>query len=133
MSRLSRARGRFTKVALGYGYQSWRMLVLLMLSVTAAVSIAIASGDNALAHTKAAAMSGPCSPVERALVGVDAALPILKTGIAATSEPASALPSGNAALVAITGFQALGWAAATLFVAGFTGAVRSVTLGHARQ
>ncbi|GAB3062425.1 oxidoreductase [Intrasporangium mesophilum] len=121
---MTRAWGKFTKLTLGYGYQSWRMLILLAIAIATAVAIAIASGDTALAHTKNAPAPGPCSSTERALVGVDAALPLIRTGVAATCAPASNLPRGNTALLAITGFQAVGWVAATLFVAGFTGAVR---------
>jgi hypothetical protein len=64
-----------------------------------------------------------CSAVERVGVGLDLGLPLVKTGIRAHCDT-TASTTGQVLTVAGWGLQLLAWAFATLFVAGFTGAVR---------
>ena len=64
-----------------------------------------------------------CSVGERDAVGLDLGLPQVNPGAQAHCET-TASPSGQ--VLTVTGWvlQLLAWAFATLFVAGFTGAVR---------
>jgi hypothetical protein len=65
----------------------------------------------------------PCPRTDRIVLGVDTALPLVTTAVGTTclSRPTRA---GQVITVAGLTAQILGWAFATLFVAGFTGAVR---------
>jgi hypothetical protein len=90
-----------------------------------------------LAQVKSTAAPGPagsnaepagesavaCSTVEQIGAGLDLGLPLIKTGARDTCRPTT---STTGQVFTITGWivQALAWAFATLFVAGFTNAVR---------
>jgi len=80
-----------------------------------------AGGEGGLALAGSAA-SAPCSLVRRIVVGLDTGLPLVSTA-AGACRPTDT-ESGDALTVAGWVLQALAWAFATLFVAGFTGAVR---------
>jgi hypothetical protein len=136
--RAEKAWGRLTGVTLGYGYQPWRALAFLLAIVATAVGISIwLGGQGALAHTARGGSAGsPCSTVEQAAVGLDLGLPLIKTGARDRCDISTAAkeltvfgwtvdrPPGEALLVAGAVLQLLAWGFATLFVAGFTGAVR---------
>ena len=64
-----------------------------------------------------------CSVVERVGVGLDLGVPLIKTGVRDHCDVTTSA-TGQALTVAGWALQPLAWAFATLFVAGFTGAVR---------
>lgn len=114
--------GTFTRWTLGYGYQPWRALIGLLATITLAVLMTVAFGTSALAQTEAAGDPGAeCTVAQRALVGVDYGLPLVQTGVTDLC-----VVAGEATWLITAGLvlQVLGWAFATLFVAGFTSAVR---------
>jgi hypothetical protein len=122
--RAARAWAQLTGITLGYGYQPWRALIGLLAVVVLGVFLSLFSPDDALAHPTGSTTPGAaCSPVERIGVGLDTALPLIKTSAGARCE-ATATPAGNRVTVAGWVLQVLAWACATLFIAGFTGAVR---------
>ena len=99
--------------------------VLCLLAVLAtAVLLAVTIGAHGgLTRTNAARAATPCSTVERIGVGLDLGLPLINTGARDRCD----LTSGTTGeLLAVAGWslQLLAWAFATLFIAGFTGAVR---------
>jgi hypothetical protein len=120
-----RAWARLTRLTLGYGYQPWRALLALIAVAITAVILALTLGaQGGLARTDPQPPTATqCSVVERVAVGLDLGLPLVKTGTPAQCEPTTS-PSGQVLTVAGWGLQLLAWAFATLFVAGFTGAVR---------
>jgi hypothetical protein len=106
----------------GYGYQPWRALGWLTGVVLVAVLLAVVLGTaGGLARTAPA--SGPCSVVQAVGVGLDLSIPLIKTGARETCAM-TGTAAGQSLTVAGWVLQLLGWAFATLFVAGFTGAVR---------
>jgi hypothetical protein len=120
-----RAWARLTGVTLGYGYQPWRALLFLIAVAITAVILALTLGaQGGLARTDPQPPTATqCSVVERVAVGLDLGLPLVKTGTQAHCEPTTST-TGQVLTVAGWGLQVLAWAFATLFVAGFTGAVR---------
>jgi hypothetical protein len=123
--RTERAWARLTGLTLGYGYQSWRSLLVLLAVVAIAVALALTLGAHGgLARTHPAAPAAArCSIVERVGVGLDLGLPLIKTGTRANCDLTSSA-AGQMLTVGSWILQLLAWAFATLFVAGFTGAVR---------
>jgi hypothetical protein len=114
---------KLTGVTLGYGYQPWRALIGLLVVLAAAGSLCVAA-DKSLAHTRNSPTPGAgCTVVERMGVGIELGLPLIKTG-ARTQCDFATTTTGQALTVVGWGFQLLAWAFATLFIAGFTGAVR---------
>ncbi|MBO1335079.1 hypothetical protein [Streptomyces sp. VRA16 Mangrove soil] len=116
---------RLSGLLLGYGYQPWRALVWLLCVLMVSVGLALVLGSQgALVHTAQSAAPGTqCSAVEQIGAGLDMGLPLVKTGQAATCRAAA--DGWGQALVAVGWpLQVTAWAFATLFVAGFTGAVR---------
>ncbi|MFD5250402.1 hypothetical protein ACFWIW_38045 [Amycolatopsis sp. NPDC058340] len=116
---------RFTGLALGFGYQPWRALLLLLTVLAGSVVLALVlGGQGGLAHTaRASAPATPCGVVERIGVGLDLGLPLVKTGARELCAPTGSA-AGQALTVAGWVLQLAAWASATLFIAGFTGAVR---------
>jgi hypothetical protein len=123
--RTERAWARLTELTLGYGYQPWRALLALLAVVTIAVVLALTLGAHGgLARINPQPPTATqCSAVERVAVGLDLGLPLVKTGIRDHCET-TASTTGQVLTVAGWRLQLLAWAFATLFVAGFTGAVR---------
>ncbi|MFI7209391.1 hypothetical protein [Micromonospora aurantiaca (nom. illeg.)] len=123
-SRAARTWVRFTGVTLGYGYQPWRALVGLALAATVAVLICVTS-TGALAHTHGTAAPGsPCSLPERIGVALDmTGPPLVKTGTRSVCD-VSATGAGGRLMMAGWALQLLAWAFGSLFIAGFTSAVR---------
>jgi len=123
--RAERAWARLTGLTLGYGYQPWRALLFLVAIATTAVVLALTLGvHGAVARTDPhPPAASRCSVVERVGVGLDLGLPLVKTGTRDHCDT-TASTTGQALTVAGWGLQLLAWVFATLFVAGFTGAVR---------
>lgn len=116
--RAERAWVRLTGLTLGYGYQPWRALFGLLAVIGAAVVLAVVlGGQGGLAK----AQDIPCTVVERVGVGLDLGTPLLNTR--ARCETTT---SGAGQVLTVTGWllRLLAWAFATLFIAGFTSAVR---------
>jgi hypothetical protein len=123
--RAERTWARLTKVTLGYGYRPWHALLFLIAVATTAVVLALTLGAHGgLARINPQPPTATeCSAVERVAVGLDLGLPLVKTGIRAHCDT-TASTTGQVLTVAGWGLQLLAWAFATLFIAGFTGAVR---------
>lgn len=100
---------RFTGLTLGYGYQPWRALLGLLATVVVGVVLALVLGNP------------ECTTVAKIGLGLDLGTPLLDTQVQCATTDTSA---GQALTVAGWGLSLLAWAFATLFVAGFTGAVR---------
>jgi hypothetical protein len=113
---------RLTSFTLGYGYRPW--LALAWLAGVALVSIALAL---ALGAAGGLAQPGPtggaCTVLQHVGVGLDLSIPLIKTGARERCDVTDGV-AGQWLMVTGWGLQLLGWAFATLFVAGFTAAVR---------
>ncbi|GAA2667214.1 MULTISPECIES: hypothetical protein [Actinosynnema] len=119
LGRGERAWARLTGLLLGHGYQPWRALLGLLAVLVVAVALALALGGDGLART--GTPQGPCPVVERVALGLDVGSPLLTTK--PRCEP-TGTASGQVLGVAGWLLRLLAWGFATLFVAGFTGAVR---------
>ncbi|MEV5967215.1 hypothetical protein AB0L70_35930 [Kribbella sp. NPDC051952] len=123
--RRERAWARLTGLLLGYGYKPGRALVGLLAVVAISVILTCVAGQHGgLIHRSQTMSPGTaCNAVERIGLGLDLSLPLIKTSASATCTTA-ATHTGN--MLTMTGWflQAAAWALATLFIAGFTGAVR---------
>ncbi|WP_432902018.1 hypothetical protein ACQP1S_00635 [Micromonospora matsumotoense] len=120
--RSTRLWARTTGFLLGYGYQPWRTLVGLL--AVAVVSIVLCLTSPALVHTKNNPRPGtPCRTAERIGVAIDLSVPLIKTNARNQCDIAGTADGDRLAIMGWL-LQALAWAFATLFVAGFTGAVR---------
>ena len=114
--------GRFTGLTLGYGYQAWRALIgLVAVTLTTAMLMLLPIGACGLYVKDHPAEH--CETVDRIVLGVDTALPLVTTSVGANCVPRNTT-SGQVITAASLTAQILGWAFATLFVAGFTSAVR---------
>ncbi|BBH67084.1 hypothetical protein ACTI_37690 [Actinoplanes sp. OR16] len=120
-----RAWARITGLTLGFGYQPWRALLLLVGVLLLSVSAAVLAGhDGGLAHTSRTTTPGAaCSTLEQIGVGLDVGTPLFKTGTRDQCAP-TATTTGQALTIVGWLLQALAWAFAALFIAGFTSAVR---------
>lgn len=109
---------RFTGLVLGYGYQPWRALIGLLLVVAASVTLAVVlGGQGGLAATEGAA----CPPLDRVAVGFEVGTPLLNA-----DSRCAITDTGPGQVLTVAGWalRLLAWAFATLFIAGFTSAVR---------
>jgi hypothetical protein len=119
---------RITGLTLGYGYQPWRALLILLVVVITSVVLAIALGAHgALIHRQdlqnPQATTLSCSIAERVDVGLTVGAPFLDTPsedrcITTNTATGIVLNYSTRSLQLLTG------ALAALFVAGFTGIVR---------
>lgn len=124
--RAERTWARLTGLTLGYGYQPWRALLGLSATVITAVLLALVLGAHGgLARPQAKTTPAPlrCTVVERVGFGLDVGTPLITTGARSRCDATSTLAGQT---LEITGWvlRLLAWAFATLFIAGFTGAVR---------
>jgi hypothetical protein len=120
--RAERGWARLTGVLLGYGYQPWRALIGLFAVILTAVVLSVVLGAHgALAQTPLT--STECTVVQRIGVGLDLGTPLITTGARARCDATNSA-TGQALAIAGWGLRLLAWAFATLFIAGFTGAVR---------
>ncbi|MEV4320545.1 hypothetical protein [Actinocrispum sp. NPDC049592] len=119
--RAERLWARLTGLVLGYGYQPWRALIgLLAVVVLSAVLAVVLGGRGALTQVRG---SGGCSVIDQVGVGLDVGSPLVSTGARARCD---ATNTGAGQVLTSLGwlFRLLAWGFATLFIAGFTGAVR---------
>jgi hypothetical protein len=120
-NRRDRAWGRFTWWTLGYGYKPWAALIWLLGVVVISAVLTFFIGIYGLSVKDHPTQA--CSAVDRVVLGVDTAVPLITTPVSGTCVPRpNRAGQWMSALSVIE--QAAGWAFATLFVAGFTGAVR---------
>jgi hypothetical protein len=114
---------RLTGLTLGYGYHPWRALIGMLAVLILAVVMCLSAGDG-LAHTNDCPTPGKaCSSIERINVGLNLGVPLVNTGTQTTCGITNT-SSGHHLIIAGWILHALAWAFATLFIAGFTAAVR---------
>ncbi|MFI0373428.1 hypothetical protein ACH35V_36680 [Actinomadura sp. 1N219] len=151
LSGAERLRLRVLRIVLGYGYQTWRALVGLALTVVATVILTVVAAQTtdavqmpprpgpapAPADAPAAVAAGEgasgqgedgqtrhCQFVDQVGLGIELAIPLLNTtrrtrcNLIATSDGEQWIVAAGWAP------QFLGWAFATLFVAGYTKLIR---------
>jgi len=126
LSGAERAWGRLTGITLGYGYQPWRALLLLIATVAAAAALSVAGGHHGALTAKSAAATAtdrPCTITDQIGIGLDVGTPLIKTGARDRCQ-STTTSAGQALTMAGWLLQLLAWTFATLFVAGFTSAVR---------
>ncbi|MFC9916422.1 hypothetical protein [Streptomyces sp. NPDC127197] len=123
--RAERTWARLTGFFLGYGYQPWRALVALAAVMIISVLVSVTAGAHGgLTRTDLDGQGASgCSVVEQVGFGLDIGLPLIKTG-AGSRCGVTDQAIGESLTIASWGLQASAWAFATLFIAGFTGAVR---------
>jgi hypothetical protein len=125
--RATRTWVRLTGLFLGYGYRPWRALIALTLVLAAAVLAAIILGGSygALAQIRnpPPVTPVPCTWVERIGVGLDLGTPLITTNTRTRCDTTNTTP-GHILTIAGWTLRLLAWAFATLFIAGFTTAVR---------
>ena len=109
---------------ISYGYRPWRALAFLLAVLGLAIALVLSANAHQLtAHPKATG-GGTCSLVENLGLAADIAIPLLSAGAKQRCEIITAATAGQWHLGAAYVLQVLGWAFATLFVAGYTGLVR---------
>jgi hypothetical protein len=119
---------KITGIILGYGYQPWRALLLLVGVVVTSVVLGITVGAHgALVHPldpkNPAAAIVPCTVTERVEVGLAVGAPFFDTH-ARDRCTTTNTATGIALSYSTWGLQLLTGALAALFIAGFTGIVR---------
>jgi hypothetical protein len=122
-----RAWGRLTGITLGYGYQPWRALLLLLATLATAITLSVTGGHHGGLAQKpaisAAVAATACTTIDQIGVGLDLGSPLIKTGAGDRCQPTNT-PAGQTLTIAGWILQLLAWTFATLFIAGFTSAVR---------
>ncbi|MEV0066649.1 hypothetical protein [Amycolatopsis sp. NPDC050768] len=121
-----RAWARLTGLLLGYGYQPWRMLLALFATLIFSAVITTELGAHGgLAQIQMPTKPTPvaCTLVERIGVGLDLGTPLISTGARARCDATSSAV-GQTLTGLGWGLRLLAWGFATLFIAGFTSAVR---------
>lgn len=115
----TRRRHRLFGLALQYGYQPLRAVALLagVLLIAALLFGALAGGTRTEA-------GGHCAVVDRVGLAIDTAVPLVSTGADDRCKLATGTGAGQALAVAGWVLTLVGWASATLVVAGYTGLVR---------
>lgn len=114
-----RLRHRLFGWFLQYGYQPLRAVALLGVTLAAAALLFVLVADGTRTPT-----GGPCPVVDRVALAIDTAVPLADTGVDERCALATTRPSGQRLAAAGWVFTVLGWASATLVVAGYTGLVR---------
>lgn len=125
--RSSRIWGWLVGVMLGHGYRAGRALAALALLVilSACVTATTALGRQGLmAFVPAGTPRTACSATDRALVGVDFSLPLVKTGVGERCLVDTHTASGRTLSIVGPFIQLLAWFLSTLFIAGFTSLIR---------
>jgi len=115
---------RVTGATVGYGYRP--AIALLWLAATLATAVVLVTAVAGPAGLTRAA-TGPCSAVEQIGLALNAATPLVKPDTQQRCQILTTTGLGQFVVVATWLLQALAWAFATLFVAGFTGLVRKTT------
>ncbi len=114
---------RTSGVTLGYGYRPARALAGLLVSLLLACLLVLLAGGSGNT-TRSGPVRQPCSVTEHLALAADLSVPVVKL---AARQPCALSPiSAGAQWFVVGGWVTtlLGWAFATLFVAGFTGLVR---------
>ncbi|WP_406069426.1 hypothetical protein [Micromonospora sp. NBC_01638] len=125
LSAAERFWGRLIGITLGYGYQPWRALLLLLATLAVAVALSVVGGHHS-GLTQKPLTSGAataCTTIDQIGVGLDLGAPLLKTGARDRCQPTDTA-AGQTLTIAGWILQLLAWSFATLFIAGFTSAVR---------
>jgi hypothetical protein len=115
----TRLRHRLFGLTLQYGYQPARAVALL--AVVLAVAIGLFVGLSSATSTPAGT---GCPAVDRIGLAVDTAIPLVSTGAADRCQLSTGTAAGQALAAAGWVLTLLGWATATLVVAGYSGWVR---------
>ncbi|MFE9190036.1 hypothetical protein ACFYL6_10535 [Micromonospora sp. NPDC007208] len=125
LSAAERAWGRLIGITLGYGYQPWRALLLLLATLAVAVALSVVGGHHGGLAQKAVASgaAAACTSIDQIGVGLDLGAPLLRTGARDRCQPTDTA-AGQTLTIAGWILQLLAWSFATLFIAGFTSAVR---------
>ncbi|WP_041832500.1 hypothetical protein [Actinoplanes sp. N902-109] len=124
----------------GYGYQTWRAVVWLVLVMVLAMALGIIGGHQdrggapVLVRRATAAAPGQAKPgvpqrctlVEQIGVGLDRGLPLVNTGVRDKCEINTNTVAGQWATGIAWLLQVLAWLFATLAVAGYTGLIKKV-------
>ncbi|MFF0371090.1 hypothetical protein [Micromonospora sp. NPDC005087] len=119
-----RAWGRLIGITLGYGYQPWRALLMLLATLALAVTLSVIGGHHGgLAQKPVTSAAAGCTTIDQIGVGLDLGTPLLRTGARDRCQPTDAA-AGQILIIAGWILQLLAWSFATLFIAGFTSAVR---------
>lgn len=133
LGKWSKTWAKFTGFALGYGYQPWRALIGLLVVVIIAVSGCLfwpgTRGLEQLTTTttvtttvaSTTTSTSTCTPISRAAYALHATVPLITT--ANPCQPTNT-PSGVAVQVLVWALSLAAWALLTLFIAGFTNAIR---------
>jgi hypothetical protein len=116
---------RIIGVTVGYGYRPAVALAWLALAV--AGSIVLIAGIAGPAGLTVTAQGKPCSTVEQVGLALNAAIPLIKPDLQKSCQLMATTGLGQTVTIATWVLQALTWAFATLFIAGFTGFVRRST------
>ncbi|MFD9737539.1 hypothetical protein [Umezawaea sp. NPDC059074] len=124
LTRWGRLWHRVTGATVGYGYRP--AIALLWLAATLATAVVLVTAVAGPAGLTRAA-TGPCSAVEQIGLALNAATPLVKPDTQQRCQVLTTTGLGQFVVVATWLLQALAWAFATLFVAGFTGLVRKTT------
>lgn len=132
--RWARAWHRVKKVAVGYGYETWRALIGLIVIVILAIAIGLTAGRIPAgggrfeaAHTAATGHPGTsCSIIEQVGLGLDLGLPAINTGLSNNCSLNSTTVTGQVLIAVSWLLQGLAWALATLVIAGYTGLIRRI-------
>ncbi|WP_438387200.1 hypothetical protein [Actinopolyspora saharensis] len=117
---------RLSGAFIGYGHRPFRALDYLAVLCAVTVGLVLLAGALGLA-VRAHPNTGPCSMAESIGLGIDTAVPLLKTGGGQRCEIATTTGWGQAFYLGKYLLTIFGWAFATLFVAGYTGLVRQNT------
>jgi hypothetical protein len=120
----ARRRHRLLGVTLGYGYQSWRAVAGLLATIAVAVALLVAAGSATARAEAGGQQAVRCPVVERVGLAIDTTVPLVNTGSATRCAIVAESGTGEAVLVVTWLLRLLGWAFATLVVAGYTGLVR---------
>jgi hypothetical protein len=120
--RPARLWGWITWWTLGYGYQPWRALVALAAAAAAAAALTLWIGTWGLYLKDQPDQR--CTPTDRVILGIDTTLPIISTPTTESCLPRTTNVSGRWITSLGVTEQMTGWALSTLFIAGFTNAVR---------
>jgi hypothetical protein len=115
---------RFTGVMLGYGYRPSRALYYLLGVVITSVILSVvlgAHGGLAQSNPTTGKPASQCTTLQRIAVGLDLGEPLVSTTTQCNTTNST---TGEVLTIARWTLQVLAWALATLFIAGFTNAVR---------
>ena len=116
--------GELTWWTLGYGYRPWLALLWLLGTVLIAAFLTITLGTVGLAHPESATDPAEfCTRAEQILLAIDTTLPLVTTDVTTTCTTTATTAGEWLSAIGLAA-QIIGWAFATLFVAGFTSAVR---------